>query len=369
MTFVIETPIQRPRHGGRQHEPTNVTVELRSNEGFLDTVLDNPTRVHYNSRNKLHVVTAVNSSYGRDHDEASYGVANVSLGLQALHQCFAAHMPFSLSPDWVWYMIVHEVAEHVRQNSDRYAAAFTRTPSQKQTIEVRDDSLRYDAPSDWMRSINLIREPLAAKVTDRTMQLFLPAFSTTTIEDETAVLVAFMDVVSSYYEFEWRTMCGIPQIRLEGTAEDWDTLYSMTDRLSIEFPGLRAYFENLLPVLEKIHATASAHQVDENFWRSIYKYGGGSGGPFINGWFTAFFAHTQTQQGAKLREDFDWGRMMEHSFSGFSTNDFPAHLSQVPFKWNYYGTMYDMTFAAGITGVTTDDGFMSPRLGFAVVEN
>jgi hypothetical protein len=48
---------------------------------------------------------------------------------------------------------------------------------------------------------------------------------------------------------------------------------------------------------------------------------------------------------------------------------FPSHVSTVPFVWDYVGTRYDMTFAAGVTGVDFDDDtFLAPRLGYAVVE-
>jgi hypothetical protein len=41
----------------------------------------------------------------------------------------------------------------------------------------------------------------------------------------------------------------------------------------------------------------------------------------------------------------------------------------VPFVWDYDDSLYSMTFAAGITGVDVDDDtFLTPRLGFVVVE-
>lgn len=58
-------------------------------------------------------------------------------------------MALSLTPDFLWYMVVHEVAEHVRQNPGRHGGLFTTAPESKQAIVVRDDSLRRDEPSDW----------------------------------------------------------------------------------------------------------------------------------------------------------------------------------------------------------------------------
>jgi hypothetical protein len=374
MTVVINTPIRPSGRGYRQdnHPTPGTATEQTSNEEFLGAVLGNPQRFHYSSRDKLHVVNMPVQNYRDEtHNGASYEVATVSLAVQAVHQAFAAHVALSLRPDTAWYFIVHEVAEYVRQNSAQCAGLFTDTPESKQTILVRDDSLRYNEPSDWQRSINLIREPLAAKVSDRTMRLFLPTFSTSTFEDETALLVALMDTASPYYRFEWQTMCGIPQIRLEGDSYDWDGVYSHTEALAREFPGLSGYFEGLLPVLEKIYETIRAAESpgntmpDEDFWRSIYKFGGGSGGPFVSGWITAFFAFVQTDNGPVLKEQFDWQKIR---YGGYLTNEFPSHVSKVPFVWDYMGNRINMAFAAGVTGVDYDGTFLSPRLGFAVVE-
>jgi hypothetical protein len=368
MSVIIDTPIrQSGYYGASNHSTDNVSVDLASNEEFLSAVLGEPKRFHYSSRDKHYVVNQPVTRYGSDvtRNAAAYKVPTVSLALQSVHQAFAAHVPFSLRPDTVWYFIVHEVAEYVRQNPDRCASLFTDTPEAKQTIAVRDDSLRYNAPSDWLSAINLFRDPLAAKVSDRTMELFLPSFSTSTVEDETALLVALMDAASPYYQFKMYTMCGIPQVRLEGIASDWRKLYEGADRLAVEFGGLKGYFTDLLSVLQRITETAELTTRDEDFWRSIYKQDDGSGGPFVNGWFTAFFAYEQTDKGPKFKEHFDWAGMR---YGGYQTNEFPSHVSKVPFIWNYFGTEYQMAFAAGVTGVAYDNEFLSPRLGFAVAE-
>ncbi len=366
MTTVIDTPIQ-PVRGVRDHTDYDAAeVRLASNGEFLSSILGAPQRLHYVSRDKLHTVH-LPSPFGDSRNEAGYDVATVSLGIQAIHQAYAAHIALNLRPDTLWYFIVHEVAEHVRQNADRYERLFTDTPGAKQTITVRDDSLSYDGPSDWQRSIKLVREPLAAKISDERLNLFVPTFSTSTIEDETALLVALMDTVSPYYDFRWETRCGIPQIRLEGEPTDWWELHRRAEQLAREFGGLDGYFKDLMPVLTEIAQTAGGTEPDQAFWRALYKQDGGSGGPYVTGWITAFFAHIQTRDGAKPKETFDW-RQFENGWGGYKSNHFPSHVTRVPFVWNYLGTEIDMAFVAGITGVDFDDDFLAPRLGFAVAE-
>jgi hypothetical protein len=369
----VTTCLDEDRRRRPEGQP-GARIEVTSNHEFLRSVLADRQRVLYASRDKLWFVSRPERFRGDSYNAAAYEAPSVSLGIQAIHQAFAAHVPLSLTPDFLWYLIVHEVAEHVRQNPGTYARVFTDTPESKQTIEVRDDTLSLRDPSRWRRSIGLVRDPLRARISDYTMELFLPRFSTTTEEAQTALLITFMDVVSPFYEFTWMTLCGIPQIRLEGEPADWVSLHFRAELLAREFSGLSGYFADLLPVLQTIAETASGMAPDEEFWRSIYKHEDHSGGPHVTGWITAFFAYLQTRDGPVFKghawpqRPFDWRSLMSAEWGGgYATNQFPSHISKVPFVWEYEGTRHDMALAAGVTGVDyEDDAYLAPRLGFAV---
>jgi hypothetical protein len=344
-------------------------IEVTSNHEFLSTVLGGRGRFRYASRDKLHVVSHPVEGREGPGNSAGYDAPTVSLGIQAIHQAFAAHVPLSLSPDLLWYLIVHEVAEYVRQNPSAHAGLFTDTPESKQVMVVRDDTPSRGDPSAWQHSTRLMRDPLRAAIGDYAMELFLPQFSTTTEEAETALLIALMDVVSPFYEFEWYSLCGIPQIRLEGDAADWRSLHFRAELLAREFDGLSGYFADLLPVLQTIAETASGMTPDEEFWRSIYKNKDQSGGPYVTGWITAFFAYVLTRDGPMFKRLFDWRSLTSAELGGYATNQFPSHVSKLPFVWDCAGTRIDMTLAAGVTGVDyDDDAYLTPRLGFVVAE-
>jgi len=365
MTVVVDMPIRpQPDWAGKLqlHEVSpDTTVQSGNNQPFLDSVLGDSARYLHVSRSELHVVNAPYKAYdGATKNDAAFKTDTASLAVQAMHQAYAQHVPYSMRPDTFWYMIVHEVAEHIRQNPDKYAALFTTAPDIKQTIVIHDNGRRWEKLADVMR----LALQAQAGLRDGTMELFLPRFSTSTIEDETALLATFLDVVSPYYGTEYRILCGIPQVRLEGEPSDWWTLYSHTKLLAGKFTGLANYFASLMPVLQKIVETASGTAPDEEFWRSIYQYEGGCGDPTIRGWITAFFAHKRYTTGVYLRENFnrnDWR-------SGFNVDDFPSHVSNVPFVLNDNGAKCSAAFLAGITGVDYDGIFLTPRLGFAVAE-
>jgi hypothetical protein len=292
-----------------------------------------------------------------------------SLMMQALHVAFAEHVAFSLSPELAWYLIAHEVAVHIRLNPARYRDYFTAL-ADKDTIHVRDDSLVYGSNTNqWGRSINLVREPMAAKVPQPTIDLMGPQFSTSSMESDTALLVLFLDIVSNYYYLALRTLCGVPAVRVEGTVEDWRTVVRHAEMARSAFDGLHAYFDDLLPVLKVITRAVGGDEPSPAFWRSIYKLKNESGGPYVNGWITAFFAHRMTyEEGFQPREDLNWrGLMRDPYFGGLTTSELPTHLSTVPFVWDYYGRPINMAFIAGVMGIEYD-GFLTPRLGYGVLE-
>lgn len=290
----------------------------------------------------------------------------VSLFMQALHGAFSEHIPFSLSPEMAWYLIAHEIAVHIKLNQDRYRGYFTAS-WENETIIVRDDSLVYGSANQWGRSINLIRDPMAAMVPQPTIDLMLPQFTTSTFETDTALLVLFLDMVSNYYKIKYVTRCGIPSIRIEGNYADWLTVVGHAEQAQREFPDLRSYFSDLLPILGQLADLVEGREPDPEFVSSIYKYNDRSGTAIINGWITAFFAHKMSAGGFHPRSDLNWRQNVRNG-EGFSSDQFPVHLTAVPYVWDYFGTDINMAFIAGVMGVEYD-GYLNPRLGYGVLED
>ncbi|MFJ5230333.1 DUF4419 domain-containing protein [Kitasatospora sp. NPDC088391] len=312
------------------------------NDAFLRAALGPEYTLHHRSTDRL-----------LGHPDET--VSGESLLLRALHRCFCAHLPLSLGPDLLWYLVVHEVATHVRLNAETCAGMFTRTPGTVRTLTVVDDLLLADG--DWQRSLRLVEPVLRAELGADTTDLFGPVFSTTGPVEAAVPLVALMDTVSPYYEFRWVSLCGIPRVRLEGTAGDWRLLADRAEALVGRFDGLRGWLDGLRPVLAEIAATAAGGPVDEEFWRSVYQWKSSSGGSVVTGWITAFFAHRYGD-----------GTVEPALGDGIGDEQFPGHLSVVPFGWRTPGADRRMAFAGGVLGIERDGDWVRPRLGVAVLE-
>ncbi|GHO90708.1 hypothetical protein KSF_007560 [Reticulibacter mediterranei] len=346
------------------------TMDSISNEPFIVNTISktNGTNVklRYLSRTQL-----TYSEKGAQSARSEQTPPPFSQLILTVHKAFSLHLPLSLSPELLWYVICYEVAIHIKENPAAYAHQFGANPQEKTTIEVRDDELCPDMDNnDWGQTLQRFNYALRQTLPSSTHRLFLPPFSTLTPEGEAVLLVSLMDQASAYYRYSVISLCGIPSVRLEGEAHDWEMLYKQAQALSQVFTGLRTYFQDLLPVLSNLRQATQGEAVPEEqfFWKSLYKLNNKSGGPYITGWITAFFAHTATKNGFARKEQCNWRALYDRPMGGFNMNQFPSHLSLVPFQWHYLERRFSMGFIAGILGSEYSDGFLVPQLGYGVAE-
>ncbi len=265
----------------RRDETTARDVSVRS---FLANALKiDATTVKHSSRERFFVpdgnqhreVQKWQLSKGRPLDSH---VRPMSLLFQTLHDAYDLHRPVSLAPEVIWYAITHEIAITVRRNTERYAHLYTSEPAGKQTINIDMPGAPWDDDGHW---INGFSKELKARVPEGSMDHSLLSFSTSTMESDVATLISFMDAASPFYEYSMTTCCGIPQVRLEGTPEDWQLIVVKAQFLAEAFSqDLSLYFQHLIPVLSKLAQAAAGKDVGSDFWQSMVKIDGGSGGPY-----------------------------------------------------------------------------------------
>ena len=71
-------------------------------------------------------------------------------------------------------------------------------------------------------------EEIHKNVGDDIHALLTPEFSTTGPVERAAAQVVLMDTFKEYFESMVMSSCGIPEITLEGTTEDWKKLQDKT---------------------------------------------------------------------------------------------------------------------------------------------
>ncbi|EKD53379.1 MAG: hypothetical protein ACD_61C00054G0006 [uncultured bacterium] len=278
--------------------------------------------------------------------------------IQALFYAFSQHFPIKIEPAFFWTTIIQEVATMVKQNPTRFASVFHGDPNDKRLVKVICDEL-YGNDEAWPLAIGRFRTELAKETGPALVEGFFPNFSSDDETRELAYLVSAMDAASPFFKYEVHTRCGIPEIQLEGTLEDWSKLYGRILWLEFTF-GKCEYFDGLKKLIDRIGRQVKVNQPDVEFWMSMFKYHQQSGGDRVTGWIADLYAHTYTQNGAVLKTKKD-----EY---GYSLNAFPSGLSVVPFIWQVIEKRFPMRFFAGLTGIKMEGGVLVPTIGYGVIE-
>ena len=258
-------------------------------------------------------------------------------------------MPLVLSPDIMWLLVAHGVAHHVKANAESLRHRFVRHQGQAR-LEVRRDQFRKGDPSnDWSGAIDEFSLLIRQHIGEATHALLEPRFSTTGAVEKTAAQIVLMDAMQSYFRYTMTTMCGIPQVVLEGTPHDWTTLSERVEALRDY--ELAWWVDSLRLILDEFVAAASG-AASPAFWQKIYKRSDGSGGPYISGWITAFFPYLRDKPylGERLRESVsqnyalrDGGKRLNdmlagtgEPMAGLKSVRFPNAMSEAPFDWLYF---------------------------------
>ena len=195
-----------------------------------------------------------------------------------------------------------------------------------------------------------------------------------------------MDAFQAYFEYEMRAGCGIPEITLRGTPDDWRDIRRRTALLA-QFE-LTEWVECLLPVLDNIEETSRGH-IDRNFWNSFFRYDSSSGrGAAMTGWIQVLFPYLKDLQtkGKLVVNEYLKTWEVDHIHAKkqcgvpFRQTEFirgpyllevPTGLSSAPVRVldRHSGETHDMRFIAGMFGVSQDEttNALAPSFGWAIV--
>jgi len=293
---------------------------------------------------------------------------------------FAQHLPLELSPDHVWSIITYAFAKHVDENAEELRKNFVSHEGKKR-IEIETPNsfqISYAGNPDsgataaeWETSVfSQFSAKIKSYIGEETHSALTADFSTTDASSQAASEIVLMAAMKNYFSFSMDTLCGIPEITLRGSEEDWAALRQRAEALGeLMLPSYKDHWmPALLPVLDKF-VESYRGQVDHGFWQSMVKlrHNGEVSGyrEFISGWVQIFFPYL-SHYGSDAPPMRQWNEMY---FSGPDTKDFLPVSSFVPCDWNYFGTKYDLEFHAGITGARQDPetGCVAPVTGWHVI--
>jgi hypothetical protein len=115
-----------------------------------------------------------------------------------------------------------------------------------------------------------------------------PGFSTTTDDDKTVSHIALMGSMKKYFNYIWILACGLREVTLMGTLEDWVKIKEKIKRLKNFGQEVLSQWSDILDNIIDEFICLYKGVPDEDFWQRICtEIGGGSGPSSFNGWFLA----------------------------------------------------------------------------------
>ena len=316
--------------------------------------------------NKIQVNPESHSKFPEHLDPVDVGrLRNSFVG--AVHAAYHSHYPLVLSPDMIWQCVAQGFAIHVNKNAEKLRHLFVAHEGKKKIVVRRDEFVKGSPDNDWEGALGDFSEEIRKNVGNEIHGILTPEFSTTGPVERAAAQVVMMDAFKEYFEYMCMTMCGIPEITLEGTVEDWKKLREKA--LSLARFDLQWWIDPLKPILDEF-VNAASGKITKKFWQSIYKISDGSGGPYITGWVVTLFPYLGRDVKKMHTNSYlkSWGTVS--CFHGVTTDSFPSGSVSTPFTWQYFAEEFEMYFYAGFLGVGQDKKSLSlqPVIGWAVVD-
>jgi len=220
-----------------------------------------------------------------------------------MYQAYSDHRPFVLSPDMVWLLISQGFAQHVNNNSEELRKYFVNFDG-KLSLIVRNDKIKLNDPkSPWEDVFPEFTKQIGTFTGPDLVNTLTCNFTTTTPVTKVASQITIMEAMKSYFEFiVIYAGCGIPQITLEGTPQDWQKVLDKTNYLRKY--KLDWWVDELNPILKEF-VKASNGKVNKCFWQTMFKYHSQKkyGAPnIVDGWIVKFYPYDKDGKRNNLKE-------------------------------------------------------------------
>ncbi len=274
---------------------------------------------------------------------------------------FNDHTPLILSPDAIWLQIVQQLGIHIGENSESLKKMFVDFEGKEYIEIIRNDFVKGEMVNPWGEVFPEFTKQIKEYIGEGNYDSIINKFSTTTPITQAAQEIALMDCMQSYFEYGFRTCCGIPEIKLEGTKEDWQLILDKANGLSKYELG---WWTKELVVLLQEFVNVWNGNVNVDFWEDFVNENGGSGGPYFSGHMLKLSAYKMEYR--KTVKVTNWND--QRCFGGFTTTSFTSGISNVPFTWYYFEEKYNMLFASGFIGIEIVDGAYKPNISWAVLD-
>ncbi|CAF3748259.1 unnamed protein product [Rotaria sp. Silwood1] len=292
-------------------------------------------------------------------------------------KAYCEHYPLELSVEDIWVAIAQGVSIHLNENAEKYRELMV-SHEGKKTLTLPVDSLRIPDSArpkngnksipaiDWPAAVrqmgNLIRSDMKTDVAT----LLTSPFSSTTSVEQAVFDCTLMDSVKSYYDFRFSLCCGLPQVTLRGSPEDFQQVINRVNQLRTIFLDFHWWLDALLPHLQQLKSSAEG-KPDIDWWQKIcHTVGGGSDISMLAGWLADFVPYISDGKGHYKKARRDHHHYTQGLINGIEFGDLSESVTQTDFVLDDNGHEIKMKLIAGFLGIGQNEktGALRPCLGW-----
>lgn len=258
-------------------------------------------------------------------------LSKVSLVRLAI-EAYNTHNGLIITPDAIWVSILSQVALYFSHNSEeiRYKYVSFKNKKEINVIVNSDEEI-----------ISKLSTRIDEEILDKNFKTWVETkFSTSTEKIQLVKKTMMLGIFKKYFDYSF-TICGISEIIIKGTIEDWKIIYNNLNKL-LEFDyknnryNIPKWHEELkIFIIEFVKA--KENKVNMIFWENFVNYKNElSGGPIFSGNIQAL---------CEFYVGFDGKLHQKKKDNWLSISDIPPEFIQVPIKNSITGTY--LIFEAG----------------------
>lgn len=208
---------------------------------------------------------------------------------------YSNHYPLELSVEDIWVIIAHGISMHVNKNSNSLWNMLVSHKAKKVlALDITDLQMprNNQRPGiNWPEAVRRMCEEIKADMKIDLTSIITKPFSETTPVQQAVFDSSLMDSVKSYYAYRVMVLCGIPQITLCGSAEDYQSIIDRLNQLKIVFTDLHWWLDPLISHMRKFKDSVEG-KPDTDWWQQMvgtHRQGcGASASSKLTGWLVDF---------------------------------------------------------------------------------
>lgn len=205
--------------------------------------------------------------------------------VHSVMNAYNRHHHLKIRPEDVWLAVLTQLSSYINAHAEELRGSFVAFDGKKE-LEIEYGGTRFDC--DWGSFASRMTHLLHQNVIDPELrEWIMPAFSTTTQDDEIVASIVMMASLQKYFEYKFSFACGLPSVTLLGEKSDYELILHRLDKLRSYGEEPTKFADLLTAVLKRFIRSFEKPEDEEiiDFWnRIVSSWQLGSGMDYYSGW-------------------------------------------------------------------------------------